>query len=589
MKKIIVKNFRGIEELSLDLDKLNIITAPNGSGKSSFIDAIHWMITGNVNDDDIRHGTEIASVEIHFETGNVLKRTRVLKQGASYANDKKVTDKVLEEMLSNELNCSLETAKAVCGTDFLDGLSTKDLTAFLLKILPITVKSESLNGLIEEYLGRKLLPDEEAFLKTQLNKDVYTLDDFTEVYNNCFAQRRVRKKDLEEVKTKAKFDTTTLPQESKESLQKSLTEISLKEKSINEYDDKLKAFNKANEDFQKVANRKKEIEEELLKYKDVEKPTEDLEKIKAEKKQFMDVIEKKTSEYALSQSELKSMVDAYNNLENPVCPLTKAKCTADLTQYKDKVGEQGKELAKKAKEIKEYLIKCREQVEKKDKRIEDYNNQYLLWNKKDGLTKELGNLVFPTIPEKPVEVKAEDLSNEKAAIELKLAIYASYEASQQYSKQAISVGREVELLDLCVKLFDTKGIKNCLLKRGLVRVEEIINRCASAIRPDFKITLLGKDGLDVNIYPDGVTPVPINKVSSGEFILTAYLIMGAIHDITNVSFFVIDDMDRLDKDNAIGFMNLIKVDGRFKNVILAGVNHEDFTNAIPSDANVTKL
>ena len=65
--------------------------------------------------------------------------------------------------------------------------------------------------------------------------------------------------------------------------------------------------------------------------------------------------------------------------------------------------------------------------------------------------------------------------------------------------------------------------------------------------------------------------------------------MGAVHDITGASFLVIDDMDRLDKENANRFMTLIENDNRFKNVILAGVNHEDFVTAIPKSANIINL
>lgn len=590
IKKITINNFRGIEKLSVDTDSPMILTAPNGSGKSSFIDAFRFFVNGKINDDDIRFGATATSVEVTFDSGKVMNRSRNKGEGECLIDGKKVDKKVFDEILSKELNCSLETANAVCGTDFLDGLSTKDLSSFLLGILPITVKAESLDSLIKETLGKELLPDEKAFLSTYLNKPVYTLNDFTEIYKSVYEARKIRKKDLTEIKTKATFDVETLPSESEDTLKKALEEITIKEASVKDYETRIKNYNTSVESHNKATKRKSEIEEILKEYSDVQKPDQAVyEKAESDKKQFMDAITKHTTALTFNQNRLNELIAAYKSIENPICPLTKANCTADLSQYKKNIADEGNKGAAMIKEEQAFIKRCQDEVNDRDATIKAYNENNLKWTKKESLLNELNNLVIPPILEKPEEVKAEDISVEKMIINQKLTIYASYKTSQEYAKQAMEMSREVEILEKSVKLFDVKGIKATLLKKALAPVEAIVNKSASTIRDNFKISLVGAEGLDVKVYPKGDVPVPISKVSSGEFILVAYLIMGAIHDITGVNILIIDDMDRLDKNNSRAFMSLLMKDTRFKNIILAGVNHEDFTTAIPDGVNLITL
>ena len=432
--------------------------------------------------------------------------------------------------------------------------------------------------------------DEKAFLSTYLNKPVYTLNDFTEIYKSVYEARKIRKKDLTEIKTKATFDVETLPSESEDALKKALEEIAIKEASVKDYEIRLKNYNTSVESHNKATKRKSEIEEILKGYTDVQKPDQAVyEKAESDKKQFMDSITKHTTALTFNQNRLNELIAAYKSIENPICPLTKANCTADLSQYKKNIADEGNKGAAMIKEEQAFIKRCQDEVNDRDATIKAYNENNLKWTKKESLLNELNNLVIPPILEKPEEVKAEDISAEKMLINQKLTIYASYKTSQEYAKQAMEMSREVEILEKSVKLFDVKGIKATLLKKALAPVEAIVNKSASTIRDNFKISLVGAEGLDVKVYPKGDVPVPISKVSSGEFILVAYLIMGAIHDITGVNILVIDDMDRLDKANSKAFMSLLMNDTRFKNIILAGVNHEDFTTAIPDGVNLITL
>ncbi len=599
MKKISISNFRGIKSLDIDTTKLNVLTASNGSGKSSVIDSIHWFITGEIKDDDIRHGTNEAMITIEFDSGTKMTRTRKKGEGLCYSNGSKIDCKTFDQLILQELHCTAATAAALCGTDFLDSLSTKDMTAFLLSILPIKVQSddkvsakEKIISYMEEAKGKALMPDEKAYAESLLTLNEYSLSDISDIYDNVFATRRVRKKDLAEVKEKAKFDTALLPQETLKELDAKLEDIAKKEALAQDYNKRLNQYNNSLENYNRANNRKKFLEEELKKYESVSAPDKKvLEEAESDKKKFQEAIVPHQTRIHGCEKGLKDCETAYKNVSNPnkVCPLTSAKCDVDFTPFIEKIIEKGKEYKNYYNEDVAFVERCNKEIADRDAIIKAYNEQNLLWTKKESLLNEYNNIVIPTLPEKPEEYKADDLNSLKAEINTKKKIYTSFEQSQLYAKQTVELSREVEILELMVKMFDIKGIKSLLLKKALTPVEQIVNAGAEKLRPDFKIKLLGDNGLDVQIYPDGKTPVNMNKVSSGEFILTAYMLMGAIHDITGVSFLVIDDMDRLDKENAKAFMNLIEKDNRFSTVILAGVNHTDFTDAIPDTANTINL
>jgi len=74
LKKIVIKNFKGIRELEADLKKITVVVADNGGGKTTLKEALDWLHNGAETDqsvkpidgDKVRHRLETV-VEIYYD------------------------------------------------------------------------------------------------------------------------------------------------------------------------------------------------------------------------------------------------------------------------------------------------------------------------------------------------------------------------------------------------------------------------------------------------------------------------------------------------------------------------------------------
>lgn len=81
ISSITITNFKGIGNVTLSPDHINVFLGKNGSGKSAALSAITFILTGKVNPEFIKSGEEVLSVSMEFEDGTVIERSRSIKDG----------------------------------------------------------------------------------------------------------------------------------------------------------------------------------------------------------------------------------------------------------------------------------------------------------------------------------------------------------------------------------------------------------------------------------------------------------------------------------------------------------------------------
>lgn len=571
--KIIINNFRGITTETLLPDKINVLLGHCGTGKSSTMDAIKWGLTGKITKEDIRYDSPEASIKIIFDDGTSIMRTQSAK-ATNYVNEKVATEKATNEFLENKFGCSISSLEAMCGASFFKSLSKKDLKSFIIDILPIKASFSKIVELSDDLDEEKI-----SFIKEYLEDEV-SLADIDAAYKTVFDGRKVKKQVLKNLQEKSKF-TKELPGVPKEELLKRQGEIALIEAKVNDYKKNLERYNKSLKTRENAEKQLADMKNRLHQYKDIKQPVEaDLQLAIKEKQLFIDAIANANNTIAIMKANVELMQRTLDSLDKPVCPISeRIVCTADKSGLREElislVEMNNKELANGYN----FIVRCNEQVDKRDEIINSYNNQLIAWNNKINLENTINAFALPEVLDKPEEVNG-DFAEEKLQIQNMLNVWYEKDASDQAAKNIEETVHKVNLYDFAVKFFSANGIKSKLLEKAVDPLQKMIDEKTQSLRKGFKISLMTEEEFDITISPRTGEVVPLNKISAGEFIVTAYILMSVVSQITGVSILMMDNLDNLDSDAARQLMLLLDADENFNTIILASVDHPDIIDAI---------
>ena len=571
--KIIINNFRGITTETLLPDKINVLLGHCGTGKSSTMDAIKWGLTGKITKEDIRYDSPEASIKIIFDDGTSIMRTQSAK-ATNYVNEKVATEKATNEFLENKFGCSISSIEAMCGASFFKSLSKKDLKSFIIDILPIKASFSKIVELSDDLDEEKI-----SFIKEYLEDEV-SLADIDAAYKTVFDGRKVKKQVLKNLQEKSKF-TKELPGVTKEELLKRQGEIALIEAKVNDYKKNLERYNKSLKTRENAEKQLADMKNRLHQYKDIKQPVEaDLQLAIKEKQLFIDAIANANNTIAIMKANVELMQRTLDSLDKPVCPISeRIVCTADKSGLREELISLVEMNNKELTNGYNFIVRCNEQVDKRDEIINSYNNQLIAWNNKINLENTINAFALPEVLDKPEEVNG-DFAEEKLQIQNMLNVWYKKDASDQAAKNIEETVHKVNLYDFAVKFFSANGIKSKLLEKAVDPLQKMIDEKTQSLRKGFKISLMTEEEFDITISPRTGEVVPLNKISAGEFIVTAYILMSVVSQITGVSILMMDNLDNLDSDAARQLMLLLDADENFNTIILASVDHPDIIDAI---------
>lgn len=204
--KLDIKNFLGIEELSLEPGKVNIIRGKNAAGKTSIIKAIQAATGGGHDGVLIRKGAKYAQVGIEFD--NELSITKTINSDKSTLSvrdhGKKVVTKpqaMLDKIFSMVNPLDLLTAPA------------KYKTELLLEAMPLKITQEQLDPIIGN-----------INFVVQYNLESHGLELLTKVRKQIFDERTVTNR-LLDTKKKAIENTSVFMLQTEETPETITTKI----------------------------------------------------------------------------------------------------------------------------------------------------------------------------------------------------------------------------------------------------------------------------------------------------------------------------------------------------------------------------
>lgn len=583
IKTLQIKDFRSILSKTVDIDTVNILLGPCGSGKSSIMSALKFVLTGDINKKDIRVGAKAATVELTFTDGNTISRTRKSDSTTCKVNGKTCTATALNEYIEGKVGATVKIIASMCGTEFYEAIEQKDLTKFMLSILPVNISFDKLMEFIKIQMKIKLTKEQiDMFREYLSDKESYDIKDIEAAYAAIYDRRRIVKGLITSLASKCEFKDT-LPSESKEDLNKQLSEILLAESKVQDYARLSAKYDQAVQVKANAENRLKELQTQWKSYENLVQPNaEDFAKNKEDKAKFEDAIKRCNQTIATNRSNIQIFQKTLDNLDKPACPLSeKLVCNTDKSGLKTELIDLINKNQKAIADTQIFVARCQEQIDKRNKFIDQYNESMIRYTQKTALEKQISEYIIPTIPDKPVKVQIDDTAVKKEEINQKLSLIMQYDIFQKSKKEYDTLCNELKLLEFGVAALDvTTGVRTLIMKKTIEPLQFLVNQKADTLRKGFKVNLTSDKGLNIEIAPNGTDFVSMHNVSSGEFMFTTYLIMSVIRQITGVRVLLIDNIDKLDKEAFESFISLICEDIEYDNVILGGINHLDTMESV---------
>lgn len=582
IKEVNIVNFKNIKELTYK--PANVIAAligDNGKGKTAFKEAFYAGITGEFPDNCIRKGCSQCSVQIVLEDDTIVERIQDTKKpNKVLLNGKTSTVKTLNEILLSKTGLSKEALKIIASTDVLESLKPSEFGAFIMNYVPESLDYPTVLGYIpgikkkaQEVLQNTLPPMPTTFGMAELNK----------AYASFVEARKVSKKELA-IRT-AKVESYKLP-EPKRSLATIETELA----DILRKDGAQKGEKTAATLYEEAVKNKKKAEDALATLKskiDANSSTRPNPSILNNIKNQKDELTKSTTQAMSMVSVIKDNIEVFENtlknLNKPVCPISeKLVCTTDKTAVKDEIAElisANKEgLALQQEIIDTNKAKIAELEEEEKMYVTNevaYKEKLFLINRYEDEKKRI-----PTLPPKPATATIVDYSwaIKELTAERNNAL-AWKQHLEDISEQEI-FQTEVDTYEFLCNALNPKGTVVCnIIEYYLSVFQTIANATAFNLRPGFEIKFIADAGVSYLVRTDtGREWQTFESLSSGEQLLTLFILVDMLNQLTDAKLMFLDDLDKLDRDafsDLLGLITKPSVLDRYDHIILSAVNHEN--------------
>lgn len=588
VKTINTFNFQGLKGLqSFELDKITALAQPNGSGKTSLINALRFGLTGNSPKGNmINIGEQSAAVKLILENGSNFSRQVFATKGKSakyYISDKPTNATELSRFISSEMGgVDKKVAKFVSSGELLTSMTSQEFGELLLSYLPETMTAETVishypsaneeqKKIIREYFLDKEfeiseLKEFQKFIKGRRDR-------INEAISNCRGALNLlgdtapkfTKEELEEkiaVKTKERDDLLAI-QANLNNYNQLLHQEQFRQQELERLDKELANLNG-------VAH----TEEELRLANELVTTT------RTSAMQTRGAIEALVS----AKQDLDTAIE---NISKPICPLSdKIVCTVDKRPVTKELEE------KRDKLIEDYKTQ-RSFYEQTLANIKEYENRYaqmafenqqfiLMQEKRQEKERLLAQKI--EIPEKPEETNSlERITQELQYLQSQMPIVENYSKKDTYLNNIEKLTKKLEDYQALYVAFSPKGeVKEKITSYYLEEFAEPCNEKAGKLFPGMKLKFITQDGVKVLTDPNGSGEyLEFNSLSGGEQASVMFLLVSMLSSLSGMGIIILDELSVLD-DNT--FENLIRIlkenSNEYDMCLIALVDHADMIKTL---------
>ena len=594
IEKVIITNFKSISLKIVDFekDKISALVGFNGTGKSSFLEAIRYGLTGVLPLNPIMDKKDFASVEIVADDGTFFSRTvyRENKPGKVTLNGKTTPAKNLNAWISEKFGFDTDVLKIATSADVLAAMKSDELGNFLLQYIPEKLSTTKIFG----YLTSPTPEMQEEVLLALPDTD-FEITDLENVYAAFMENRKNQKKELEFIKAKYDKLPTVEPSRSLDVIQAAYEDICAKEGAEKGTIEAVRLYESILEK-RKVAQTNLDALQKRFDGILASRPNplikQDLENKMADAR---NQISKAQSTIEIMNKTINTLNETLARLSTDFCPLSELiVCTTDKTHAKNEIllaiqsNEEGVKIQN------EIIAEKKAALFSFESSLKEYNDNESMYKEKCFIGEQIERTkkTIPEIPSKPTTIASSvDFTKEKAILKEELKYAKDWEDRIALEKVIERKTKNVATLDSLCKSFAPKGeVMTRILQSYITLFEEEINKTAIATRKDMKVKFVSENGIKYYVKMKSDKDFRYyEELSKGEKILSIFLLLDLVSALCGTRILLLDDLNHLDALALEDIFSIITNPSfmeEYDHVIISAVNSQDVINVTDKHAAV---
>lgn len=566
-------------------DKVTAFCGPNGTGKTSVINALRYALTGDEPDGDLIYtGRPSSAVQIDTPKGSTFCRIKKRGKQSCYSlNGKRTSLGELTRVLEAEMgDVPVKNARLITSNELLTELGDKTFGDLLISYLPEMLDKETVMRSISnptqgmKKIVAELLPDGEF--------DAKEIDHFFSLVTE--KRRDLKRRISENITLLGAYEPRTI-NASKEELQERITKLQKERDEAAMYSAKVEEYNRLlklkKEQEQMIVS----IGKQIIEINAVRHPVE-------ERNAVADLLSTSRKAGTAAYGAMKAAIENGNALKKaiqtiaqPVCPLSESiHCTTDKRPVLNELKKNLQTVAVSYHDQEKAFKEAKETACKAEKDLQKIDSDNAQADRKDALIRQREEMsrTLPELPEKPGEAPNAVL------------IGIEYDQAQQ-SLMAIQEKEKADVLRKTIEeqkllladyealhtAFSPKGeVKRAVTEFYLEEFQKPCNEYAGKLFPGMKIRFLAENGVTILVDPKGLDQYnTFDSLSGGERAAVTFLLMLMLAKLSGLRIIILDELSVLDKR---AFESLLEIlddcKDEYDMAVIGCVDHADTVQAL---------
>jgi len=587
---LVTQNIHGNKYANINPAKLNFITGPSGSGKSSLMEAIRYAITGKTGSDHITTGASMASISMTVPKIGLIERS-VTDDGKTKVrlNRKTTTAKSIVEQYAAIYGFNLNDVSLLFSSDVLKHALGKDLAEYLLNGGFISndmtyARLLALNPLepeIADELERTLFSAEDC-ASLPRNARKVTLDSIETAYQQFRASRPPLKKMYAEEAAQGKLDgepPTKPASKVQDEINALQVKIAVERKKAADYPRALKESENL-----KIALGK--AESDLAAYAFARPVTmKERETANANKQNATKLVDETRLALQTAKQDAKNLQKTLDMLATSRCPISNALvCTTDKTSVRSELEDAIQLKLDSADTLETRLETYMKSLEDARRICDDIVKQEGAYKMRLNLEQQVERLreAKITIPEKPDPTILAKLEEELNQLRATHTTAMQYESAAKHAERAKALARRLEIAETLVKeLAPNGGVRKQVLAHSIGPMEDVCNESMKIALPKYKLHFDTDNNFNIVLEDSTGNRIAFDSISNGEQLRVAFVLMLMLNQVNQVRILLLDNLNDLDVAAFQDFLKMLEaVDPTYyDHIFLSGIDHEGFVDA----------